>query len=216
MMMKKLQIEEFSKLVKQEMDILDTRPVEEFKAGFIPSSINIPLKGIKDWAPGVLKKQEPLLLVTEPGKEEETEAALKAAGYNKVEGFLNGGFEKWKTEGNRIDMIIDVESDELMMDIPFDDNLVIVDVRKPMEFAEGHLRDAMNIPLNEMNDPLKISGFGESDNLYLYCGGGTRSVIAASVLKKHGVHNLRNIVGGWKKIKDEPNAEIVKEPDVLN
>lgn len=214
--MKKLGVEDFKDFIKQEIDILDTRPVEDFKAGFIPSSVNIPLSGIKDWAAGILKKGEPLLLVTESGGELEAEAALKNAGYDTVEGYLEGGFESWKESGNRADMIIDVEPDELMMDIPFDDNLVVIDVRKPMEFAEGHLKDSINIPLAEIEDPLKISTFGETDNLYLHCGGGTRSVIAASVLKKHGVHNLRNIVGGWKKIKEEPKAQIVKEPNVLN
>lgn len=214
--MKKLQVAEFSDLIKSEIDILDTRPVEEFKQGFIPSSINIPAKGIKDWAAGILDKSAPILLLASSGTEGESAAALKDAGYNNVAGYLDGGFEAWQAAGNRTDMIIDVEPDELMMDIPFDENLVVIDVRNPLEYAEGHLKDAINIPLNEIDDPLKISQFGETDNLYLHCGGGTRSVIAASVLKKHGVHNLRNIAGGWKKIKEEPKAQIVKEPDVLN
>lgn len=214
--MKTIATEEFFNLIQQGADVLDTRSVEEFKKGFIPSSINIPAKGIKDWAAGLLKKEAPLLLVTEAGNEDETTAALQEAGYTNITGHLEGGFEAWQAAGKRIDMIIDVEPDELMMDIPFDENLIVVDVRKPIEYAEGHLKDAVNIPLHEISDPLKIAQFEESDNLYLHCGGGTRSVIAASVLKKHGVHNLRNITGGWKKIKEEPKAEIVKQPDVLN
>ena len=214
--MTKLSVTEFSKIMQEGLDVLDTRGTEEFKSGFIPSAIHIPLKGIKEWSQGILPKEAPLLLITDSGKENEAETILKEAGYHQFAGYLDGGFEAWQKAGEKIDMIVDVESDELMMDIPFDENLVVVDVRKPMEYAEGHLKDALNIPLSQIDDPLKISQFGETDNLYLHCGGGTRSVIAASVLKKHGVHNLRNIAGGWKKIKGEPKAEIVKEPDVLN
>lgn len=213
--MKKLQVEEFFKLSSHQA-ILDTRDVEAFKLGFIPSSINVPLKEVKNWATDVLEKNESLLIVTEDGKEQESLEALKMAGFTNIEACLGGGFEAWKTAGRKIDMIIDVEPDELMMDIPFDASLVVIDVRKPIEYAEGHLKQAVNIPLNEINDPLKISLFSETDNIYLHCGGGTRSVIAASVLKNHGIHNLRNVAGGWKKIKEEPKAEIVKEPEVLN
>lgn len=214
--MTELTIDEFSDLQKKGAEILDTRGVEDFKQGFIPLAINIPVNKIKDWAGDILNKEEPLLLVTPPGAEEESFEILKDSGFTNVSGYLKGGLNAWQNAGNAIDMIIDVEADELMMDIPFDDNLLVVDVRKPMEYAEGHLKDALNLPLNEITDPVKIAQFEETDNLYLHCGGGTRSVIAASVLKKHGVHNLRNIVGGWKKIKEEPKAEIVKEPEVLN
>jgi len=214
--MKKLQIEDFSNLINQEVVVLDTRNTEDFKAGFIPSSINIPLKGLKDWATGLIEKNDPVLLLTENGKEQESLEILVAAGFTNVEGYLNGGYGAWHQAEHKIDMVIDVEPDELMMDIPFDENLVVIDVRKPMEFAEGHLKQAVNIPLAEIGDPLKIAQINDADNLYLHCGGGTRSVIAASILKKHGIHNLRNIAGGWKKIKEEPKAEIVKEPKVLN
>lgn len=214
--MKKIQLQEFSKLIQQEIDVLDTRDTEEFKSGFIPSSINVPLKGLKEWAAVVLKKEAPLLIVVEEGKEAEVLALLQEAGFKNIKGRLDGGFTAWHQAGLAIDMIIDVEPDELMMDIPFDDNLVVVDVRNPIEYAEGHLKDAVNIPMNDISDPVIIAQFSETDNMYLHCGGGTRSVIAASVFKKHGIHNLHNIAGGWKKIKEEPKADIVKEPDVLN
>ena len=113
-------------------------------------------------------------------------------------------------------MIINVEADELMMDIPFDKNLVVVDVRKPVEFAEGHLSDAINIPLNEMTDPGSMANIEDRHNLYVHCAGGYRSVIAASLLKRQGIHNLRNIPGGWDKIKEQQKVEIVKEASVLN
>jgi rhodanese-related sulfurtransferase len=89
-------------------------------------------------------------------------------------------------------------------------------VRRPSEFADGHIRDAMNISLNEMNDPLSFANIEEDQNLYVHCGGGYRSVIAASLLKHQGIHNLRNVLGGWNKIKQLEKVEIVKEASVLN
>jgi rhodanese-related sulfurtransferase len=108
-------------------------------------------------------------------------------------------------------MIIDVEADELMMDMPHDKNLVVVDVRRETEFADGHLKNAVNIPLNEMTDPGHIANFEDTQNLYVHCAGGYRSVIASSLLKRQGIHNLRNVLGGWSKIKEQEKAEIVKE-----
>jgi len=102
------------------------------------------------------------------------------------------------------------------MDMQFDKNLVVLDVRKEMEFAEGHLPDAMNLPLNEMTDAATISNIEDGHNLYVHCAGGYRSVIACSLLKRQGIHNLRNIVGGWNGIKALEKVEIVTEKSVLN
>ncbi len=113
-------------------------------------------------------------------------------------------------------MIIDVEPDELAMDLPFDERLVVLDVRQPAEFAEGHVKNARNLPLNELTDPGSMADLEEDQNLYVHCAGGYRSVIAASLMKRQGIHNLRNIVGGWNKIKEEKKIETEKEKSVLN
>ena len=133
-----------------------------------------------------------------------------------MQGCLNGGFETWKNENEPIDLIIDVEADELIMDIPHDPSLLILDVRKENEFAEGHLENALNLPLHEMTDLIQLSQFEDSQNLYIHCAGGYRSVIAASLLKREGVNNLRNILGGWNEIKQLEKATIVKETIVEN
>ena len=113
-------------------------------------------------------------------------------------------------------MIIDVEADELAMDIPHDPNLCIVDVRRETEFGNGHIKGAINLPLHEITDPAQLANFEDSQNLYIHCAGGYRSVISASIFKKQGLHNLRNVLGGWEKIAQQQN--IVKETDktVLN
>ena len=197
--------------------ILDTRRSEIFTQGFVPGSISIGLDGrFAEWVGSLLPHNKSLLLVTEPGLEKDSIIRLARVGYDDVKGYLEGGFEAWKNDGQTIDLIIDVEADELMMDIPHDPKLVVVDVRRTAEFADGHLKQAMNLPLNDMTDPAHIANFEEDQNLYVHCAGGYRSVVACSILKKHGYHNLRNVKGGWSKIKDEKRAEIVKENAVLN
>ena len=196
--------------------ILDTRHANTFTMGFIPGSISIGLEGrFAEWAGALLPFDETILLVTDEGKEEETIVRLARVGFDKVAGYLNGGFEAWNNAGERVDMIIDVEADELAMDLPFDDNLVVVDVRKETEFADGHVKDAVNLPLGEINDPGLIANIEERDNLYVHCQSGYRSIIASSILKRQGFHNLRNVVGGFNKIKEQ-KIEIVKEKSVLN
>jgi len=148
--------------------------------------------------------------------EKETIIRLARVGFSTVQGYLEGGYAAWKNAGEAIDMIIDVEADELMMDIPHDKNLLVVDVRRPAEFADGHLKDALNLPLNDLTDPAMIANLEEDQNLYVHCAGGYRSIIAASLLKRQGIHNLRNVTGGWGKIKEQERAEIIKETSVLN
>ncbi len=212
-----LPVEEFKKLITDDTIILDTRRADEFTLGFIPGSISIGLEGrFAEWAGSLLPFDMPILLVTDPGKEKETIIRMARVGFSKVQGYLEGSFEAWKKADEFIDLIIDVEADELMMDIPFDDRLVVVDVRKPAEYADGHLKNAVNIPLNDMTDPASMVNLEEDQNIYVHCAAGYRSVIASSMLKRQGIHNLRNIVGGWGKIKEQERAEIVKETSVLN
>lgn len=196
--------------------ILDTRNANEFTQGFIPGSVSIGLEGrFAEWAGAILPFDENILLVCEEGKEEETIIRLARVGFDQVKGFLKGGFDAWKNAGETVDLIIDVEADELAMDIPHDNNLVVVDVRKETEFADGHVKNAVNLPLSEMNDPGLLANIDERDNLYVHCAGGYRSVIASSLLKRQGFHNLRNVVGGFIKIKEQ-KIDIVKETSVLN
>ena len=212
-----LSVEDFKSKIKEDVTILDTRAADIFSQGFIPGSIFIGLEGrFAEWAGNLLSFSKPLILITAQGKEEETVVRLARVGFSKMEGYLSGGFEAWKRKGEKIDMIIEVEADELAMDIPHDPNLQVVDVRREAEFADGHVKNAINMPLNDMTDLALIAGFEENQNLYLHCGGGYRSVIACSLLKSQGVHNLRNILGGWDKIKEEKSIKIEKEPSVLN
>ena len=212
-----LSVHTFKQLIQDNAIILDTRHADVFTQGFVPGSVFIGLEGrFAEWVGSLLPFDAPIILVTEIGQEKETIVRMARVGFDKVKGYLDGGYHAWKNAGEPIDMIIDVEADELMMDLPFDNNLVVIDVRRPTEFADGHLPEATNIPLNDMNDPASMADLEDTQNLYVHCAGGYRSVIASSLLKRQGFHNLRNIAGGWAKIKEQEKVEIVKEKSLLN
>ncbi|HEY1018775.1 MAG TPA: rhodanese-like domain-containing protein [Sediminibacterium sp.] len=207
-----------AKAADDQVIILDTRISSVFTEGFVPGSISIGLDGrFAEWAGSLLPFDKTLLLVTEPGKEKETIVRLARVGFDKMEGYLDGGFPAWQTAGEKVDMVIDVEADELAMDIPFDPNLVIVDVRKPAEYGDGHVKQALNMPLVDLMDPGTMADLEDTHNIYVHCAGGYRSVIAASLLKRQGIHNIRNVLGGWGKIKElADKIEVTKEAEVLN
>jgi hydroxyacylglutathione hydrolase len=212
-----LDLSSFKNWINGEAILLDTRRSDLFAAGFVPGAISIGLDGrFAEWAGSILPFSKPIVLVTAPGEERESVVRLARVGFDKVKGYLQGGFEAWQQAGESYDMIIDVDPDELAMDIPFDENLVVVDVRRETEFADGHVKEAVNLPLQELTDPGNMAQFEERHNLYIYCGGGYRSIIAASLLKRQGFHNLRNVTGGWGKIKDQKGIEVAKEKSLLN
>jgi hydroxyacylglutathione hydrolase len=213
-----LSVQEFKKLLENdETIILDTRPADTFTHGFVAGSIFIGLEGrFAEWAGSLVPYDKDILLVTEKGKEHETIVRLARVGFERFKGYLADGFDAWKNAGEPVDIIIDIEPDELMMDIPFDENLVVVDVRREPEFAEGHIKGAVNLPLNHLTDPGNMAHINDTDNLYIHCASGYRSVIAASLLKRQGIHNLRNVLGGWGKIKELEKVEVDKETSILN
>lgn len=215
--LKPLSIAEAKKEMERDTIFLDSRQPAEFTKGFIPGTINIGLEGrFAEWAGNMLSFEKPILLVTEKGREKETLIRLARVGFNNVAGYLAGGFDAWKEAGEEIDLIIEVEADELAMDLPFDENLIVLDVRKPVEYAEGHVKDAVNLPLSELNDPLTMAAIEEDQNVYIHCGSGYRSVIAISLFKRQGIHNVRNVVGGWDAIKKQKNIPVEKDSSVLN
>lgn len=204
-----LSADEFKAKMKDGALVLDTRPSSIFTEGFVPSSISVGLDGrFAEWAGSILPYNKDIILVTEEGKEEESVIRLARVGLDSVKGYLKGSYAAWKASGYRSDMIIDIDPEELVLDIKFDDKLHIVDVRSEKEYTDGHIADARSLPLNALIDPLHMSVLEEDQNLYVHCAGGYRSVIACSILKREGFHNLRNILGGYAKIKEEEGLKL--------
>jgi glyoxylase-like metal-dependent hydrolase (beta-lactamase superfamily II)/rhodanese-related sulfurtransferase len=202
--MKALSIADFKEQITTfEPIILDTRNATVFTQGFVPGSISIGLEGrFAEFAGSILPFDQAILLVCEPGTEKESIIRLARVGFENIIGHLAGGFDAWSKDSEPIDLIIDVEADELAMDIPFDPNMVVVDVRKTSEFDNGHIKEALTIPLDELTDPASMANFDDNQNIYIHCAGGYRSVIASSLIKRQGIHNIRNVVGGFKAISE--------------
>ena len=201
----------------EDIILLDTRTATLFTEGFIPDSIFIGLDGrYAEWAGSLLPFDKTLLIIAEPGREKESVVRLTRVGFSKFAGYLEGGFEAWRDAGGEMDMIISIEPDELAMDMPHDDNLVVLDVRREAEFSDGHVITAVNVPLQTLMDPASMANIDENQNLYIHCASGYRSVIAASLFKRQGIHNLYNVLGGWNRIKLEEKIKTEKESSALN
>ncbi|WP_396171565.1 rhodanese-like domain-containing protein [Flavobacterium sp.] len=188
-------------LVANKIDtvILDVRHQDDYSKGHIPQSIFIGIDG--DFAPwvGALIPdiKQPILLVTPLGREEESITRLARVGYDNTLGYLKGGFETWKNAGLEYDTVNWVTAnglEELM-----EENVPIFDVRKEGEFTSEHVEGAHSTPLDFIND--HIAEFPKEEEFYVHCAGGYRSVIAASILKARGYHNIVNVLGGFASIK---------------
>ncbi len=180
--------------------VLDVRHQEEFVKGHIPRSLFIGLNG--DFAPWVgaliADVKQPILLVVPEGKEEETVTRLSRVGFDHTLGYLKGGIEAWKAAGKELDTITSLSVDEVRKDLQAASKPVY-DVRKESEYENSHLQGAHNTPLSDLNSYMKE--FPSDEPFYVHCAGGYRSVIAASILKSRGIHNLVDIAGGFGAMK---------------
>ncbi len=182
--------------------ILDTRDPQSFAAGFIPNSINIGIDGsFAPWVGALIPDiQQQILLVCEPGREEEVITRLARVGYDHTIGFLQGGIESWRDAGKEIDQIESIDADELKQRLD-KEKLQIIDVRKAGEYASEHVEDAINLPLDNINDHLGT--IDPDKKYYVHCAGGYRSMVFNSILRARGFQNLIDIKGGFKAIKDD-------------
>lgn len=181
--------------------ILDVRHQDDFSKGHIPKSIFIGIDG--QFAPWVgaliIDYKQPILLITPEGRENETITRLSRVGYDNTLGYLKGGFETWKKSGLEYDTIISITASELETKME-EEEIKIFDVRKPGEFASEHIENVPSTPLDFLNEHL--AEFPKDDNFYIHCAGGYRSVIAASILKSRGYHNVIDVKGGYAAIKE--------------
>ena len=206
-----LSVEDFISTSEQsEALILDVRHQREFIKGFIPGSIFIGLSGtFAPWVGALLVDVKiPLLLVAEPGTEVEAITRLSRVGFDNVIGILNGGFNSWKEAGKSVDTIAAVSASELAEKVNSDSNTKVVDVRRPGEYSAEHVDGASLAPLSFLTDYLERL---PNEDFYMHCAGGYRSVIANSILKKHGIHNAIEVLGGYNAIKktDAPRTDFV-------
>lgn len=198
---KPLSVKEFE-IIANETDalILDVRHQTEFIKGFIPKSIFIGVDGsFAPWVGALIKDTtQPILLVCENGREEEVITRLSRVGFDNVIGYLNGSFNSWIKENKEIDTLNSVSVDVLEQEI--NKNAIVFDVRKPGEYKSGHIEIATSTPLDFLNT--HITEFPKKDNFYIHCAGGYRSVIASSILKARGFHNVIDVAEGYVAIRN--------------
>ena len=181
--------------------VLDVRHQDDFAKGHIPQSIFIGIDGgFAPWVGAMVGNvAQPILLVTSEGREEETVTRLARVGFDNTLGFLKGGIEAWKNADKQVDVVEGIDADELK-NIIEKNKIEIFDVRKPGEYLSEHITEAHNTPLDFIND--HMSEFPSNKPFYIHCAGGYRSMIAASILKSRGIHNLIDVKGGFGKIKE--------------
>ena len=194
--------EAFEKLANQSgAIILDVRHQDAFAEGHIPQSIFIGIDGgFAPWVGALIGDvEQPILLVTPEGREEETVTRLARVGFDNTLGYLDGSLEAWKKAGKATDSVEGIDTMELKT-LSEKENLTVFDVRKPGEYLSEHLPDAKSTPLDFINE--HMNEFPTGTPFYMHCAGGYRSMIAASILKSRGIHNLIDVRGGFGAIKE--------------
>ena len=193
--------DEFEKIANETGALkLDVREQVLFAKGFIPNSVNIGIDGsFAPWAGTLIPDiKQQILLITDEGREEETVIRLARVGYDNTLGYLKGGFNAWKNAGKEIDEIKSIPVQKLVEIYKANPDINILDVRKKGEFESGHILNAENLPLDNVNDGMPL--IDKNKTYYVHCAGGYRSMIYTSILKSRGFDNLINVENGFKAI----------------
>jgi len=181
--------------------ILDVRSGQTFVRSFIPNSINIGLEGqFAAWVGTLIPDlQQPILLVTPEGNEEEAVLRLARVGYDNCIGYLKGSFEAWKADGREVDSLQSISADEFARLAIENPESPILDVRRKSEFDSEHVLNAVSFPLDFINE--NMARIDRNKSYYVYCGSGYRSIVAISILRARGFTNLIDVAGGFEAIK---------------
>jgi glyoxylase-like metal-dependent hydrolase (beta-lactamase superfamily II)/rhodanese-related sulfurtransferase len=181
--------------------VLDVRHQDDYAKGHIPRSIFIGLDGsFAPWVGALIADvKQPILLVAPKGLEEEAITRLSRVGFDNTMGYLEGGFDAWKKAAMEYDTVSQLNAQGLKENLE-SEKAPIFDVRKESEFLSEHVLEANNTPLDYLNNHL--AEFPDNEPFYVHCAGGYRSMIAASILKSRGIHNLIDIKGGFKAINE--------------
>ena len=195
--------------------VLDVRHQNVFVQGHIPRSIFIGLSGsFAPWVGAMIRDvKQPILLVVEQGKLEEAITRLSRVGFDNVIGYLDGEIDAWQASGRDIDTLRSVPAEQLEKVLATANETLVVDVRKKGEYSAAHISQAHLMPLSAINEHL--NEVPEKEDFYIHCAGGYRSVIAASILKSRGIHNVIDVQGGFGAIK-KLNIEITDNSCSIN
>ena len=195
-----LSVENFEAIANHEGAlVLDTRKPQEYAKGHIPNSIFIGIDGgFAPWVGALITDlKQPIIFIADPGREEEVVIRLSRVGYDNTLGYLDGGFEAWLDAEKEIDTVNSISAEDFSHDYKNKD-ITVIDARKPSEYEAEHVENAINSPLDFINQ--NMGDFDPNKEYYVHCAGGYRSMIMSSILKSRGIHNLIDVAGGFGAI----------------
>jgi rhodanese-related sulfurtransferase len=194
--------------------IIDARPADVFASGHLRGSINVGLEGrFAEYAGDVLRPGQPVIVVTDPGRENEARIRLARIGFDHVIGALENIDEVLVAHPELADRAPRVTVAEFQAWRRSEPRLQIVDVRNPNECADGLVDDARNLPLPNLLD--RVTELDPSRPTVVYCAGGYRSATAASLLRTRGFTSVADVYGGYPALRSfglEPSSQPNEEP----
>ncbi len=216
--MRELSVQELEVLVEETNAlVLDTRSSADFCKGFVPQSINIGING--DFAPWVGAMigdvKQPLILITDAGREAECATRLSRVGFDNILGYLKGGFAAWQEANKEIDTVNRITAQQFAEEVKIGKSKVI-DIRKEGEYTAEHVEEAYLRPLADIN--LWTKDINPSEHFYIHCAGGYRSMIAASILQARGFRNFSEVAGGFSAIAktDVPRTDFICQSKMMS
>lgn len=191
--------------------IIDARKADDFRKAYIPNSVNIGIDGsFAVWAGTLIPDvKQPLLIVSDAGREEEIITRLARVGYDNALGYLKGGVEEWIKAKKETDSVQQITAEELAQKLKTE-AVNILDVRKASEYYSEHVLDAINAPLDYVND--SMTKVDKNKTYYVHCAAGYRSMTFISILQARGYRNLIDVKGGFTAIK---NSGLFKVSDYV-
>lgn len=198
-----IELDEVLRMGDTGSQILDVRDAAEYAKGHLAGSINIGLGGqYATWAGSVLNSTKPIVIIAEPGREQEAALRLGRIGFDHVKGYLKDGMGALAERQDLVWPTERVSPPMLAEELSSQDPPVVIDIRTPREWNVGHLNGSINVPLAHLQQ--RIDEVPHDRRIAVHCAGGYRSSIAASILHQHGITNLIELAGGitaWEAAK---------------
>lgn len=202
---------ETKSLIAEGAWVIDSRPSAFFVNGSIPGSVHIPhSECFLEYAELLLEPDLKLVLVIEPGKEQQVSRDLLKTGFATVAGVLEGGYEAWVGAGEKIDLIIDITPEEFELDFSFDE-FYLIDLRDGEQYEVEHFEYAESLPLSELEE--SIPDLNPELTYYLYGRSFEDAALAGSLFKRGGFHKLRIVNQGYEALKST-NIPVIKRKKV--
>lgn len=191
-----LSLEEVLKLREAGAQVLDVRDPADFAGGHLSGSVNIGLGGkFATWAGTILSQQKPIVIIAEPGRESEAAMRLGRIGFDQVAGYLENGMEALDHRPDLVGRTARITAGTLAEQLRTAESPFVLDVRAESERKGQGIDGSVNIPLNHLEE--RMNEVTRDRQVVVHCASGYRSSIAASVLEKHGMTNVMDLVGGW-------------------